>query len=250
MKHRVSALAALSAGFFAVGIATSYTATNSWFGAGDLPAMVVWSLPLVLLVYFSFRTATRLTASSPEVLRYLVLPMIGGMLGITTTVLASLILGGWIMAFSFPVLFCWVVAGLLAGVVAAWLMSPKSWPAAIALTTLIIFALFRANVYAQAPEPRLRVVLAPGLNSYDVNRFWQEVIGSPGPHPGEHALLDGISGAGVAGYENESTVIVVSLSKHLRADRRDVILAKIRQSPLVRSASLMSDQSDRPSDSH
>jgi hypothetical protein len=172
------------------------------------------------------------------------------MLGITTTVLASLILGGWVMAFSFPVLFCWVVAGLLAGVVAAWLMSPKSWPAAIALTTLIIFALFRANVYAQAPEPRLRVVLAPGLNSYDVNRFWQEVIGSPGPHPGEHALLDGISGAGVAGYENESTVIVVSLSKHLRADRRDVILAKIRQSPLVRSASLMSDQSDRPSDSH
>jgi hypothetical protein len=250
LKHRVPALAALSAELFAVGIATSYPATNNWFGAGDLPAMVILSLPLVLLVYFSFRTATRRIVSSREGVRYLVLPSIGALLGIITTVLASLILGGWILAFSFPVLFCWVVAGLLAGVVAAWLMSPKTWPIAVALTTLIIFALFRASVYAQAPEPRLRVVLAPGLNSNDVNRFWQEVIGSPGRHPGEHALLDGISGAGVADYENGSPVIVVSLSKHLRADRRDVILARIRQSPLVRSASPMSAQTDHPSVTH
>jgi hypothetical protein len=92
--------------------------------------------------------------------------------------------------------------------------------------------------------------LASGLSSKDINRFWQEVIGRPGSHPGEHSLLDGISGAGVADYENGSPVIVVSLNKHLRANRRDVILAKIRQSPWVRSASLMSDQSDSPSDSH
>jgi hypothetical protein len=250
LKHRVPALAAFSAELFAVGIATSYTATNNWFGAGDLPAMVIWSLPLVLLVYLSFRTATRRLASSPEGVRYLVLPLVGGLLGIITTVLASLILGRWLLAFSFPVLFCWVVAGLLAGVVAAWLMSAKTWPIAVALTPLIIFALFRASVDAQAPEPHLRVVLAPRLNSNDVNRFWQEVIGSPGRHPGEHSLLDGISGAGVADYENGSPVIVVSLSKHLRAGRRDVILTRIRQSPLVRSVAPMSDQTNHPRVTH
>jgi hypothetical protein len=250
LKHRVPALAAFSTELFAVGIATTYLATNNWFGAGDLPAMVIWSLPLVLLAYFSFRTATRRMVSLPEGVRYLALPLIGALLGIITTGLASLILGPWILAFSFPVLFCWVVAGFLGGVVAAWLMSPETWRIAVALTTLIIFALVRASVYAQTPEPRLRVVLAPGLNSDDVNRFWQEVIGSPGPHPGEHSLLDGISGAGVADYDNGSPVIVVSLRKHLRADRRDVILARIRQSPLVRSASPMSDQTDHLSVTH
>ena len=118
-------------------------------------------------------------ASSSNVLRYLVLPAIGSSLGIITTVLAALILGGWIMAFSFPV------------------------------------------------------------------RFWQEVIGIPGPRPGEHSMLDGIPGAGVTDSENGSPVIVVSLSKHLSPDRRDKILAKIRHSPLVRSASLVSAESDR-----
>ena len=238
MNRRVPAVAAISSEAFAVGTAARYLAANDWFGVEDLPALVAWSVPLAALVYFSFRAATRRMAA-PTALPYLVLPLIGAVLGFLWTIFVSLILGGWIIAFSFPVLVCWVLAGLLAGVVAALLLSPKLWPAGIALPALALFALSRINDYAQPAQTNLLVVLAPGLSTDDVNRFWQEVIGHPDPHPGEHSLLEGITAASVISYEHGSPVVAVNLARHITTDQRDSILATIRKSRLVRSAEVM-----------
>lgn len=241
MKPGVAAIAAVSAELFALAIATSFLAANNWVGAGDLTAMVVWSLPLVLFVRLAFGPVLRRMAAAPIYLRYLVLTLLGALLGTIWTSLAYMVLGGWIFAFSFPVLLCWVGGGLLAGVLAGWLTSPRSWPAAVVLTSLTVLALVGTTVYANAPESRVRVVLAPGLTDSQVQQFWEEVIGEKTVRTRGHSMRDGISGAGVVGYEKGAPVIEVSLQRHLRAGQRDSVLAMIRRSQLVREANLVSE---------
>ncbi len=55
------------------------------------------------------------------------LAAIGVLTGVLWTFAAALILGGWIGAFSFPVLYCWAIGGLLGGLVAARI-SPEVRP--------------------------------------------------------------------------------------------------------------------------
>jgi hypothetical protein len=241
VKPGVAATAAVSAELFALAIATGFLAANNWFGAADLTAMVVWSLPLVLLVRLAFGPVLRRMTASPIYLRYLVLTLLGALLGIVWTSLVYMVLGGWIFAFSFPVLLCWVGGGLLAGVLASWMTSPKSWPTAFVLTSLTILALVATTAYANAPKSRVRVVLAPGLTDSQVQQFWEEVIGEKTVRTRGHSMRDGITGAGVVGYERGAPVIEVSLQRHLRAAQRDSVLAMIRRSQLVREASLVSE---------
>lgn len=244
LKHCTAALAALVAVLASVAVAVAYLATNQWFGVGDLPGMLIWSLPLGALIYLCFRPLVARLGESRALWRYAALVMVGGVLGIVWTVATMLILGGWIMAFSFPVPFCWVAAGLLAGIAAAWLPVRRSWPIASVLVVIVLLGLARLNAYAQAPEPRVRVVMAEGTSDADINTFWQEVIGRPGQRPGEFEVLEGISGAGVTGYEGERPVFTVSFRKRLDTERRNALIAHIQKSPLVERVEIM-PQSDR-----
>ena len=99
--------------------AALYLSLNDWFGSGDLPAMFVWSLPLGAMVAFSLgRALPRFAAWRPRS-RTAALAAIGAFIGALWTFAAALLLGGWIGAFSFPVLYCWVAGGLLGGLAAA-----------------------------------------------------------------------------------------------------------------------------------
>jgi hypothetical protein len=226
-------LAAVVALVMSLSGAVAFLAANDWFGAGDLPAMVVWTLPLAGLIYLCFRPVSVRLERSSAVWHYLTLVPLGGLVALGWTVGVALVLGGWILAFSFPVLFCWIAGGLAAGVFAAWLPRLRSWPAAAALAAGVVVGLLQLNAYALTPEPRVRVVLAPGTTHADEERFWREVIGRPGRRPTEHKLLEGISGAGISAYEAGRPVFTVSFDKGLPRERRDSLIAQIRRSRIV-----------------
>jgi len=203
--------------------------------SGDIPAMVFWSLPLSLLVYFTFRGLLRRIVFASAPISYLVLTLTGAVLGIASTAIALLFLGGWIFAFGFPVLYCWVIGGALAGITASLLSTPSRWPVAFALSVafvlLAMFAFPRLESYANSPEPQVRVTLKPGLSPQDEQRFWTEVIANP--DKSENGLLEGVSGGAVGGHENGSAIFIVTLRRHLSDGDVASVLTKLRSSPLV-----------------
>jgi hypothetical protein len=115
---RPSRVAGLVSVVSAVICAAVYLSLNDWFGAGDLPAMLVWSLPLGALVAITVGRALPRVSGRSQRARIIVLAAIGVLTGVLWTFAAALILGGWIGSFSFPVLYCWAIGGLLGGLVA------------------------------------------------------------------------------------------------------------------------------------
>ncbi|HEX6965341.1 MAG TPA: hypothetical protein VF166_06050 [Gemmatimonadaceae bacterium] len=219
--------------FGATGAAALYLADNAWFGAGDLWAMLFWSVPFGVLLAIVIGPLSRRLAAAATLWRYGALVPLAGVLGYLWTVIVALVLGGWIGAFSFPVLFCWVAGGLLGGVVAAWSGRPRSWPAALVLGATIALALGQLNAHARAPQPRMRVIVTPGATAAEVQRVWTEVLGRPTGPSGAHDLLPGISSVSASGYEGESAVLTVSFWKSTSKRQRDSLVALIRRSPLV-----------------
>ena len=238
MIQRIPLIAAVSAELFSVGIAVGFLAHNDWFGSGDLTAMVFWSLPLALLVYFGFTGILRSFQLSPAA-RHLTLTLVGAFLGFVTMAFAVMILGPAIAAFSFPVFICWVVAGASAGFAAAVLSSPSRWLVGAVPVVLVWYALIQLSHFASAPEVQILVALQPGLSASDEQRFWTDVIGTPGLHGTGHGMLDGISAASAAGHEKGAALFVVSLQRRVDAQRAESIISLIRRSPLVRSAQLV-----------
>jgi hypothetical protein len=222
----ISALGALSA-------AALYLAANAWFGAGDLFAMFLWSIPLGLIVAVTTGFVSPRLSGVSAFTRYALLLPLGGLLGFLWTALAALLLGGWIGAFSFPVFFCWVAGGLLGGIAAAWLPRPQTWPVALALSVAVGGGLLPLNAYARAPEPRVRVVVKPGATPSEVDRVWTEVLERPGARPSEHTMLPGISSIAASGHDGASAVLTVSFWKSLSRSERDSLIAQIGRSPLV-----------------
>lgn len=233
VSRRPSWLAGLITVLGALGAAVLYLAGNAWFGAGDLWAMLFWSVLLGALLAIVVGPLSRRLAAAPTLWRYAALVPLGGLLGYLWTWVVALLLGGWIGAFSFPVLFCWVAGGLLGGVAAAWSGRPRSWPAALALGAAVAFALGQLNAYARAPAPRVRVIVKPGASAAEVDRVWTEVLGRPTGRPGEHDLLDGLSSVAASGQVGESAVLTVSFTKRTSRRQRDSLVALIRRSPLV-----------------
>jgi hypothetical protein len=134
---------------------------------------------------------------------------------------------------SFPVLFCWVFGGVLAGIAAAWINHPRSWPTGLLLVGIALAALGRLNAYAQAPEPQMRVVVKPGATSDEVQRVWNEVLGHPTGRGNEHYMLREFSSVSAGGYEGESAILRVAIRKSTNQRQRDSLVALIRRSPLV-----------------
>jgi hypothetical protein len=177
----------------ALGFATAYVATHDWFGRGDLAAMAIWSLPL------SFAASGLMTALSARISRrstgfaFAVLVPSGAILGVLWTLLAATILGGWILAFSFPVLLCWVAGGFLGGIAAALSIHPRSWPIAALLTLVGAVGILRIHTWASEPERAIRVVLKPMATEGEVDSVWINVLSRRTGRGDEHYFVPSIN---------------------------------------------------------
>lgn len=224
-----SFLAAAMAYAASVLAAVAYLASNSWFGSGDLPAMLVYSMPLAAAVY----GVSQLLDTKGPAARYIGALLLGPLLGFLLYVAAAALLGAWIMAFSFPVLFCWTFGGLTGLLVTAWLAQVRSWPVAGIVMLLAVGVLVKANAYARAPEPRVALYLKPQATAKEVQEVWEQVIGRPSKTGQGFDLPDGISAVGASGHVGDQAILTVSFGKHTSQRTRDSLIALIRQSPLV-----------------
>jgi hypothetical protein len=195
--------------------------------------MIFWSLPLGIITAVTVGVLSRRLAVAKARWHYVALVPIGAILGLAWTIVVAFILGGWIGAFSFPVLFCWVFGGVSAGIAAAWINHPRSWPTGLLLVGIALVALGRLNAYAQAPEPQVRVVVKPGATSDEVQRVWNEVLGHPTGKRDEHYMLPELSSVSASGYEGESAILTLAIRKSTSQRQRDSLVALIRRSPLV-----------------
>lgn len=101
-------------GLFAVG----YVLAQGGFGAGDLTAVLVWTVPLALLLGLLARLSRPLWARFHPLLAWLLAAFLGLGAGLIWTLGAAMLIGPWFGAFSVPVLFCWAgggLSGLVAG---------------------------------------------------------------------------------------------------------------------------------------
>ena len=217
----------------AVGYATTYVALHDWFGRGDLIAMMTWSLPLAFGVAVLMTALSARIARTSAALTFVLFAASGAILGVLWTVLVALVLGGWIAAFSFPVLWCWVAGGFLGGIAAAWRTHPRSWAVAGVLMLLGSIALVRLNNYASEPERAIRVVIKADANAEEVDGVWMDVLGRRTGRGAEHALLPSLSSVGAAPREGRSSVLIAEFWSGTSQRMRDSIIAQITRSPLI-----------------
>jgi len=93
-------------------VAVGFLAANSWFGVGDLTSFAYWSsIFAVVLVCVGVVTRIALLRRRAA-LRYSLAAFSGLVAGYAFTCVVAYLLGPWFNAFSFPVLFCWMLSGL------------------------------------------------------------------------------------------------------------------------------------------
>jgi hypothetical protein len=92
--------------------AIGFLAANSWFGVGDLRSFAQWSI-MFAVVSVCVAAIVRVTLlRRGAAFRYFLAAFCGLVTGFAFTWVVALLLGPWFGAFSFPVLYCWMLGGL------------------------------------------------------------------------------------------------------------------------------------------
>ena len=239
-SHRVAAsLVAIAAACLAAAL---YVAANRGFGAGDLPAMLLWSLPLGGLVALVARIPARLAArrGAPGLLAaHAAAVGLGLLVGVLWTVSAASLLGPWMGAFSFPVLACWAlgaVAGLLSAATAA---RPRAWPLGVALMVLVGLGGMGWVRVSRRPPPTARVYFRPGTTDEEVAR-WRETVfvGPPPPSGVGHSLPPDVQSYS-DGSEGGRPTALFTFYKGISRARQDSLLAALRRVGIVERAEVL-----------
>lgn len=220
------------AGAMGAAVAYLHFAGDGWFGSDDLIPMTFWSVLLGLIVATAARLLWRRLGAVRTPWRFAVLVPIGGLIGLGWTMAVAWFIGPWIFTFGFPVLSSFVGGGLLGGIGAASIASPRTWPIALLLAAAVGLGVVRLNAWINTPDPQVRVIVKPDATAEEVQAVWDDVLGHPVGASG-HDLLPGISQVTDTGRQGNSEVLVVSLEKRMSDSEREALMARIRSSPLV-----------------
>jgi hypothetical protein len=88
--------------------------SNDWFGSGDIWAFGFWNVIFTGLLSAGGLVLTKYLYLLPPLVRVLVAALTGSAIGFLWTLVVYVMLGPWFGAFSFPVLYCWVIGGAVA----------------------------------------------------------------------------------------------------------------------------------------
>lgn len=96
----------------AVLVAFLAVANNEWFGADDVRAFAFWSVPFVVLLSVVALLARGWLQRSPGPRRFVLAALLGIFSGVVWTLAVALVMGPWVGAFSFPILYLWIFGGV------------------------------------------------------------------------------------------------------------------------------------------
>ena len=148
-------LVALSPPAIAVALGGLYALTRRG-GTHELPSFLVWSLPLALPILLFTRKARFLRLPVPA--RLIVTVLVGLVIAVAWTAFGWLMIGPWMLAWDFPVLYCWVIAsvvGTLSGAITNDALKPSVASAGFVLTLAPLAIMWW---YAARPWPAVLVV--------------------------------------------------------------------------------------------
>jgi hypothetical protein len=98
----------------AVLFAFLYVAANDWFGASDIASFAFWSAPFAVLMAAVALLSRSWLQQASRTRRIILSALLGLCYGLVWTVAVALGMGPWIGAFSFPILYLWMLGGLSA----------------------------------------------------------------------------------------------------------------------------------------
>lgn len=123
-RNFIIALASLAGALTAQAAATGYVAWHDWFGLGDLYPYLYWNALFSVYLFAIGNTLRgRLVLVHPR-FRVSLWLLVGALAGFSWTWIVAATLQGWILAFSFPVLYIWSFAGVVFGLLMGWIRSP------------------------------------------------------------------------------------------------------------------------------
>jgi hypothetical protein len=211
-------------------VALAHVARNYWFDAGDLRPFAFWCVVAGVLAYPALRTLKRRTARAGSLLLLCIASLAGLVFAVAWTFLVALVLGGWMGAFGFPVLLCWIVGsvfGFLASAVVVW---PRIWPAAGGLAAALPIATAAVLSWLSHAPADAIVYLKPGTTHEQATHVWNEVLATPTERGFKH--LEGVQSMAAAD-DDARQGIRLSFQPGTSEERKAAILALARAVPFV-----------------
>lgn len=131
---------------------------NGWFGAGDLWAFFVWSLPFAGLTALAGRAISGLLQPRHPLLQYLIFALAGYASALLWSPVVWAVTNPWFGTFSFPVLLCWLVGGVCGLMFSAQAANSKlrginiMWLGNCFFFALVPFAMFAALGWVRSEQ--------------------------------------------------------------------------------------------------
>jgi hypothetical protein len=139
---------------------------QDWFGKGDTYAFIFWTVPLAVGLAVTGRTIVYLFRTSSYLLRLLFIILISGLLSFGWAYCVALVLGPWIGAFSFPILYLWIGGSILQLLFLEWRLPKQteksktskvilgllSFPLTLIVVIISMYVFSFASSYLTRPE--------------------------------------------------------------------------------------------------
>ena len=197
------------------GYAFSYVALNDWFGASDLQGFAFWVLIFSVLTYPILEYLVKKTAGKTALSSYGLALLTSLAITIIFILLMLFLLGAWIGAFSFPVLFCLLIGASIGSILSVYIQRPSTWVSAIFSVSIlpIIFSVL-VSIYFTQPDDLL-ITVSNDIPPQQINKVWNKVI-----------KIDGVQGMARVDRNGE-TRLLVDFDLGLSETRRGEIVSQI-----------------------
>tara|TARA_R110000868_G_scaffold294140_1_gene554678 strand:- start:2298 stop:2999 length:702 start_codon:yes stop_codon:yes gene_type:complete len=171
IKDFSALIGSVSFGIASWGSAFIHVAQNEWFGAGDLRGFAFWVVLFSTLIYPFLHFLHKKTTHKSLLISYGSALLTSFILTIGFILLLILVLGPWIGAFSFPVLFCLLIGTSISSILTVYISRPKTWFPAI-VTSFTLPVLFYIIVTIQLAEPdQLLVTFREDITYEELSSF-------------------------------------------------------------------------------
>lgn len=140
---------------------------QDWFGKGDTYSFVFWTIPFAVAISISGEAFLSLFRKANFLSGILFIIIISIIIAVVWTYCTALVLGPWIGAFSFPILYLWIVGGFIQLLFLNWRL-PKPlkvqylkllyFPLGLISVLIILFTFSFIGLYVTKPDKELFLI--------------------------------------------------------------------------------------------
>ena len=193
-------------------------------GTDELVGLLIWTLPLAAAVAV-FALRPRFESRSPAI-RVVLTTALGAGLGIGVSLLGYAVLGGWMLAWDFPVLYVWLLGATVSTLVAGVAQRSVSIAGAVSGLAVVVTAVSALYWSTTRPAPALLVTYAENMERTAVSIVHDSVLTEPHPSGRGRILRWNIrTYTAVGGTDSTSDVLLVFARERDRLAARQALAA-------------------------